>query len=154
MPGSPPCPSSHTSVTAHVLGHINGSRATGNHTETGSTKDAGQPQNLLLGMQTPQGDWGCVSAGCWHSTDEHWGSLLRKPLSSPRREEESCGHCCVDPCYSSGTMHTQAWEGQWQPPQGIRAARVMWVAFWGPWVLRTHLPPALTFAVTKTCTSL
>lgn len=95
MPGSPPCPSSHTSVTAHVLGHINGSRATGNHTKTGSTKDAGQPQNLLLGMQTPQGDWGCVSAGCWHSTDEHWGSLLRKPLSSPRREEESCGHCCV-----------------------------------------------------------
>lgn len=80
----------------------------------GSTKDAGHPQSLLLGVQTSQGNWGCAPAGCRHSTDEHWGCLLQKPLNSPHREEESCGHCCVDPCCSSGTMHTQAWEGQWQ----------------------------------------
>lgn len=57
---------------------------------------------------SPQDDW-----GCWHSTDEHWGYLLQRPLDSPHREEEPCGHCCVDPCYSLGTMHMQAWKGQW-----------------------------------------
>lgn len=153
MPGSPLCPSSHTSATVHVPGHVSGNKADGNHVETGSTEDAGHPQNLLLGMQTPQGDWGCVPAGCWHNTGEHWGYLLQKPLNLPHREEKSWSLLCGS-LLSSGTMHTQAWEGQWQQPQNIRAARGMRVAFWGPWVLRTCLPPVLTFAVTKTCTNL